>query len=296
LAGLAQDDEIQGGFQYNPDMVTVKEAQAEARAAASAYSETPAMDAQALLAHVVGETRAWVAAHPEAELSGKQAAVYAEKLAAVQAGTPLPYILGEWPFFGRAFAVMPDVLIPRPETELLIETALDWLGADDARRDAADVGTGSGIIAVTLACEMPDLRVTASDISEAALGVAQENARRHEAAVTFIETSLLHGVAGPFDLIAANLPYIPSEPLKALPIYGREPQVALDGGADGLRLIDGLLADAPRVLKPGGMLLLEIEAGAGEKTVRLARERFRDATMDVLPDLAGHERLVRIQT
>ena len=264
--------------------------------AANSHSDTPAADAQVLLARLLRRDRAWIIAHPEAELTAAQAANFETQLSAIAAGTPLPYVLGEWAFFGRDFHVTPDVLIPRPETELLIETALAWLDADPARTTVADVGTGSGIIAVTLAAERTALHVAATDVSSTALAVARQNADRHTASITFIETDLLSGVPGPFDLIAANLPYIPSEPLKALPIFGREPTLALDGGPDGLILIRRLLADAPLVLKPGGLILLEIEAGAGDRTMDVARENFPDATIDVLPDLAGHQRLVRIQT
>jgi release factor glutamine methyltransferase len=277
-------------------MKKVAEALVALRKAAQPYSDTPAADAQVLLAHLLDQPRSWVIAHGEALLDVEQSQRFEFHLGQVQAGTPLPYVIGTWSFFGRSFRVTPDVLIPRPETELLIETALGWLDADRQRLEVVDVGTGSGIIACTLAAERPALRVQATDISLQALEVARHNAGKLAVEIKFTLSDLLSNVQGPFDLIAANLPYIPTEPLKQLPIYGREPLIALDGGPDGLVLIRRLLAHAPRVLQPGGAILLEIEAEAGVRTTAVAREIFPNATIDVLRDLADQERLVRVLT
>ncbi len=262
------------------------------------HSDTPALDAQTLATHILGKSRAWLLAHPEYILSPKEEIRLAEAAARLQAGVPLPYVVGSWEFYGLRFTLTPDVLIPRPETELLVEQALAWLRHHPERRLAVDVGTGSGCIAITLAAHCADLQMLATDLSRAALAVARANASLHNVAqrIHFIQAdllSLLHGVR--FDLICANPPYIPSATLQRLPIYGREPGLALDGGEDGLRIIRPLLAQARRLLRPGGLLLMEIEASLGAAARQLARRLYPQAKVDVLPDLAGHDRLLRIQ-
>jgi len=259
-------------------------------------SETAGLDAQALLAQTLGRSRAWVLAHPEARLTERQAAELEHKLARLERGEPLPHVLGSWEFFGLEFAVSPAALIPRPETELLMDEALAWLRDHPHRRLAADVGAGSGCIAVTLAQRCPGLRVVASDISRAALELAQRNLVRHGVAerVALVEADLLAPGVQKFDLICANLPYIPAERLKSLRVSHWEPQLALDGGKDGLRQIRRLLAQAPERLAHGGLALLEIEERQGAAASALARRAFPQAAVGVLKDLAGRDRVVKI--
>jgi release factor glutamine methyltransferase len=277
---------------------TLSAALAEGAAALSAFSDTPALEAQTLLVHLTGRTRAGLLAHPEDPLGRETAAAYRAALRRRAAGEPLPYLLGEWEFFGRPFHVGPGALIPRPETELLVETALAWLKAHPDRRRAADIGTGTGIIAVSLAVEVPDLHVTATDVSEPALALARPNAARHAVSerLSFVQGDLLAALAAPVDLLCANLPYIPSGTLDGLPVARFEPRPALDGGPDGLHLIRRLLAGAPAALNPSGLALLEIEAGQGESAPALAHRHFPDAYIEVRPDLAGHPRLLVVQT
>jgi hypothetical protein len=175
------------------------------------FSDTPSMDASVLLAGLLDKPRAWVIAHPEASLVSAERAVLENALKRLEAGEPLPYILGHWEFYGLEFLLNPATLIPRPETELLVEQALEWLKDHPDRRRIADVGTGSGCIAISLACHLPDLRIIATDISGLALQAALANARRHGVSgpINFIQGNLLDGVAAQFDLICANLPYIP---------------------------------------------------------------------------------------
>ncbi|GAB4520574.1 MAG: peptide chain release factor N(5)-glutamine methyltransferase [Anaerolineales bacterium] len=259
------------------------------------HSETARLDAQVLLAHILQVPRTWVLIHPEAHLSAAQSAHLHTALQRLRAGEPLPYVLGEWEFYGRTFHLTPEVLIPRPETEHLVEAALEWLDAHPAARRLADVGTGSGCIAVTLAAERPALQVTALDISAAVLRVARRNACRHAAGVRFIQADLLAPLAPhACDLICANLPYIPTATLHGLEVYGKEPTLALDGGPDGLDLIRRLLTQAESRLASEGALLLEIEATQGESAPRAARGIFPNAHVDVLPDLAGRPRLLRV--
>jgi release factor glutamine methyltransferase len=260
-------------------------------------SETPALEAQVLLAHILGRQRSWVLAHPEICLSPEQSAELESRLTRLENCEPLPYVLQHREFFGLDFSVSPKVLIPRPETELLVEQALDWLRANPGRRSALDVGTGSGCIALALAVNVPDLHILASDISSEALAQAGENLDRiaGQARVEFILADLIPAVREPVDIICANLPYIPSDELAKLKVAGWEPRIALDGGPDGLSLIRRFLEQAPASLAPGGLLLMEIEAGQGEAALDLAGQAFPRAEIILLQDLAGRDRLVRIR-
>jgi release factor glutamine methyltransferase len=265
----------------------------------SGVSETPSLDAQTVLAHVLGATRAWVLAHPEASLSPKQENALNDALARLEGGEPLPYVLGHWEFYGLDFIVSPAVLIPRPETEMLVERALEWLRLHPGRRVVADIGTGSGCIAVSLAVNIPDLHVLATDVSLQALEVAKTNAEKHNVSecIQFIHADLLNLPPSafnlqPVDLITANLPYIPTSRLENLDVARREPRLALDGGADGLALIQRLLMTAPSNLAPGGMCLLEIDTEHGESAQAIARVALPQAEVSVTSDLAGHNRLL----
>jgi len=264
------------------------------------YSETARLDAQVLLAHLLEKSQVWVLAHPETVLTPAQTNKLEGYTARLLQGEPLPYILGHWEFFGLDFEVNQQVLIPRPETELLVENALDWLRIHPGRRFAADIGTGSGCIAVSLAVNISDINLIASDLNKEALETARRNAARHLVSerITFVQTDLLelpiNLCTPPVDLIVANLPYIPSPVLHTLPIYGHEPTLALDGGEDGLELIRSLLQHAPVCLSEKGCLLLEIEASQGVTSAALARSAFPSAQVQVLPDLSGLDRLLRI--
>ena len=199
-------------------------------------SETPGLDAQVILAHILGKPRSWVLAHPEFSLTPEQAVELERALARLEAGEPLPYVLGHWEFFGMDFSVNRQVLIPRPETELMVEQALTWLRRHPARRAALDVGTGNGCIALSLAIKIPDLHVLASDISPGALEQAQSNLHRYalQGRVQFILADLFPEVGGSFDLICANLPYIPSAELarlKGLEVAFPSPRLCTDNAA-----------------------------------------------------------------
>ena len=267
----------------------------------SQWSQT--LEMQVLLAHVTGRNRAWVLAHPEAALNAEQEQKFLALKARYEAGEPLPYLLGHWEFYGLDFQVTPDVLIPRPETELLIETALAWVRKRSTRGAGLrfiDIGTGSGIIPVTLATLLPEAEISATDLSPAALAVARLNAERHAVAqrITFFEADLFPFNLQPltFNLILSNPPYIPSETLHGLPIYGREPTLALDGGPDGLDIIRRLLAESQRRLAAGGALLVEIEYRQGPALREIARQHFPGAEIQILPDLAGLDRLLSVVT
>jgi len=265
-------------------------------------SDTPALDASVLVAHILDKPRTWVMAHPDVHLTPEQKKQLDESLLRLAEGEPFPYVLGHWEFFGLDFDITPGVLVPRPETELLVEKAIAWLQGSASRRVVADVGTGSGTIAVSIAVHVPGVHVLATDISSRALNVARDNARRFhvQEQIEFHECDLLPFKASPqsqisqVDLICANLPYIPTETLHGLPIFGREPTLALDGGTDGLDLIRRLLAAAPEWLAPNGMMLLEIESLRGTQALELAYEMFTGASIQLHQDLAGQDRLLQI--
>jgi release factor glutamine methyltransferase len=266
-------------------------------------SDTPALDASVLLAHILNQPRTWVVAHAELRLTPEQQKLLDDSLMRLEGGEPFPYVLGEWEFFGLKFDVTPNVLIPRPETELLVERAIAWLGESPVRRTIADVGTGSGVIAVSIAMHVPDAKIMATDISVDALHLAKKNARKFDVEhhIEFIHCDLLPPKPDLFtteqhlDLICANLPYIPTETLRGLPVYGREPSLALDGGADGLQLIRRLLQIGPEWLAPNGMMLLEIESTRGIQALDLACDLFSQATIHLHQDLAGQDRLLEIR-
>lgn len=271
--------------------------------------ETPALDAQVLLAHVLGKDRAWVLAHPEATLTPKQETTLETAIRKRQAGTPLPYILGQWEFFGLDFEVTPDVLIPRPETELLVETALAWLRTHPQYvYRFVDVGTGSGCISVALAVHVPRARLVATDVSAEALAVAFGNAVKHgvEDRIDFVECDLLPTDDDPWvvesdfelgaiNVLTANLPYIPTETLHKLDVYVQEPTLALDGGPDGLETVRRLLTLISGRMEPGSLVLLEIENRQGAAARLLARAAFPSAEVFIKKDLAGNDRLVVIE-
>ena len=279
-------------------VLTVRESLAKLKSQCAIWSDTPALDAQVLLCYICNKDRAWVLAHPERKLTADQQSALNVVISRVETGEPLPYILGHWSFYGLNFKINTETLIPRPETELMVENALQWLNAHPEHRSAIDIGTGSGCIAISLAVHIPDLQVTGSDISLAALEVATINAEKHDVAarLKFVHADLLPENLSSYNLICANLPYIPTKTLKGLDVFGREPTLALDGGPDGLRLIRRLLPQAARILAPEGLVLLEIEATQGEVALSLAGEFFPRSQIKLLPDLAGHDRLIRIET
>jgi release factor glutamine methyltransferase len=230
--------------------------------------------AELLLLHILGRDRTWLYAHPEESLSDAQAQAFTSLLARRAAGEPTQYLTGKQEFWGLEFEVMPDVLIPRPETEHVVEVTLDRLAVREIRAGRkqtltgeglhiVDVGTGSGCIAIALAKELLGACLTATDVSGAALAVAIRNAARHAVAdrIHFVECHLLDGVANAvFDLIVSNPPYIGRGDQDTLmrEVREHEPEVALYGGQEGYELYADLIAQTASALKPGGLLVLEL--------------------------------------
>ncbi len=260
------------------------------------HSESPCLDSLVLLGHISGKSKSELIAHPSPELSASQNQSLATAIKQLQDGIPLPYVLGEWEFFRLRFKVTPDILIPRPETEGLVELALDWLRANPGKRSCLEIGTGSGCIAVSLAKSVPDLQVIATDISLPALQVAKYNASRHAvmSQIHFLERDLFSGIPLPIDLLVSNLPYIPSDKLRSLDVYQSEPTLALDGGQDGLHYIKEVLKEAGQHLNPGGAVFLELDEDCGALALALAKEVWPGITTHLVQDLSGQDRYLSI--
>jgi release factor glutamine methyltransferase len=259
--------------------------------------------AELLLMHVLQRDRTWLYAHPEFELSPKDAAPYAELIERRSQGVPTQYLNGRQEFWGLEFAVGPGVLIPRPETEHVIEVALERLGTRRAEPlRIADVGTGSGCIAIALATELPRAEIVATDVSAAALDYAQKNAAHHCVSnrIQFLRADLLEAAMessgraeSHFDLIASNPPYVSRTDAASLPreVREHEPAEALFAGDDGLQIYPALIDEAARKLAPNGSLVLEIGYnGAQFVGSLLSASQWSD--LRVTRDLAGIERVV----
>jgi len=278
-------------------LITISQAHAQSVEILQKSSDNPNLDSQILLASTLEKPRTWVISHPEEKLSLSENARFQAGIISLVEGTPLPYIIGKWEFFGLDLFVTPDTLIPRPETELMVEHALQWLGDHPGHRIAADIGTGSGCIAIALAKNSTELTILASDISYSALKVAVKNSKMHEVGerIQFVESDLLPPLAIQFDMICANLPYIPAQKITALRIFGHEPDLALNGGEDGLDYITQLLTISPAYTKPGAILLVEIDSSQGREVLSIANEYFPSGEISLLQDLARNDRLIKIQ-
>ncbi|MDX8391015.1 MAG: peptide chain release factor N(5)-glutamine methyltransferase [Mariprofundaceae bacterium] len=251
---------------------------------------SPRLDAELLLCQVLDKGRSWLIAHANDHLTESDSGAFLEFIARRQAREPIAYITGIKEFWSREFLVTPAVLIPRPETEHLIEAVLEAFPDRSGAYHFCDIGTGSGCIAVTLACEFPQARITATDISPQALDVARKNAEKHGVA-TRIEWqqgdmfAAFDATDGPFDAIISNPPYVGRTEMEALePELTFEPRRALTDEADGLRYLQTLVEQAPDWLQPGGLLIVETGlCGLPEATVQMILNKE-------IHDLAGHLR------
>ncbi len=276
-----------------------------------AGSESPRLDAQVLLLAVLREERTVLVSHPERELASQEEQLYNQYISERALGKPVSYITGVKEFMGLEFAVNEAVLIPRPETELLVEEAVKELEAISREAEAVprvlDLCTGSGAIAISIRHFLPQAEVTATDLSEEALQVARENAGRilgeSEDSIRFLQGDLFEAFSdfqspgsGLFNLIVSNPPYIPAKVIDGLmpDVKDYEPRLALDGGADGLDIYRRLIPQAAAHLVPGGILLMEMGHDQGETVPDLCRQAGL-GNVTVLEDLAGLDRVVRAE-
>ncbi len=257
-------------------------------------------EAGGLLQHVIGRDRTFVLAHPEEQLTEGQLQIFQELLKRRAAGEPLQYLTAEQSFFGLDFEVAAGVLIPRPETELLVELALEAIQGTQASR-ICDVGTGSGCIAITLLHERTDAHAVAIDISAAAIEIAKRNAVRHqvESRLTFVHANCFSSLSPAefsFDLIVSNPPYLAEVDFPGLPreVKDHEPREALAGGPDGLDVVRRLLSESAAFLKPGGNLLIEIGFNQAS-AVQSLLEQQEWLVKGIRPDLQGIPRVVVLQ-
>ena len=260
-------------------------------------SLSPRLEAELLLGGAAGWGRAEVLGHPEREVSETAESAFRELIERRVAAEPMAYLLGEREFYGRVFKADRRALIPRPETELLVEIGMEgvkrWRELGVKPR-VVDVGTGSGAIAVSLAAETGAL-VIATDISLDALELAQENAYQHSARLEPVATDLLSGLRGPLHVVLANLPYVPRDRVLPPDVGRYVPAVALFGGIRGTELIERLLREARDVLAPGGELAVELDEEAQAAPIAaLARELYAQAEVRIRQDAGGYDRVVQI--
>ena len=255
-------------------------------------------EAGALLSHVIGKDRTFLISHAEDPIDEREQQLFEEVVGRRASGEPAQYIIGTQDFYGRAFRVTPAVLIPRPETELLVEAALQVM---NAAATICDVGTGSGCIAITLVCERSDARAVAVDVSGAALEVAKGNASEHSVGerIDFYVSDCFSGLeqnTDQFDLIVSNPPYVSANMLPGLQreVRDHEPLVALSPGADGLSIIRRLLNDSPSFLRKNGHLIMEIGFDQGDAVRNLIDENVW-TLKEIRPDLQCIPRIVILQ-
>lgn len=261
------------------------------------HAVSPArLNAEKLIGHALNMSRMDLYLQFDRPVSEAERQTLRELLRRRAAGEPLQHILGEADFYGRTFSCSDAALIPRPETEILVETALALIPKIGEVHTVLDVGTGSGVIAITLALERPGLRVIATDVSEAALQLAKKNAEKFSVTqnVTFLHTDLLTGCHqfAPLDMIVANLPYLPAALMDKLPAeVTRDPQNALHGGENGLDLIARLIVAAPTLLRDGAHLLLEFHPPQADELFKLL-DLSGFSQIRFIKDLSGRQRAV----
>lgn len=262
--------------------------------------EPPRLEAEVLLAHVLGLGRIDLYLQFERPLTEPELADLRSQLRQRARGTPLAYLTGEREFFGLRFSVKEDVLIPRPESELVVELALARLAARQGPILVADLGTGSGCLAIAIAVGAPSSRIDAVDISETAVQVASENATRLGVSdrVTVIQGSWGQPLErhGPYDLMVSNPPYVSSAELLALEpgVRDFEPKVALDAGPDGLGPYRDLLVDLPNMAAADATVLLEVDPRRAGSVAKLAAESWPSAKTELHRDLSGRDRVLEV--
>jgi release factor glutamine methyltransferase len=261
-------------------------------------ADSPRLDAEVLLAHARGCKRIELYTAFEEEPTEAVRTAFRELVGRRAKGTPVAYLVGQREFFSLNFEVTPDVLIPRPETESLVVRAIDLAKGQGGELRIADVGTGSGIIAVTMAKQVKKAQVMAIDISPAAIEVAKRNAEKHGVAerVQFVESDLLSNVAdSKFDLVLSNPPYVATDEMATLQadVRNHEPHLALDGGKYGTEIIERLIPQAAERLNRGGWLLIEVGAENAGRVEELVRGNTSFELAETIKDIANLPRVVQ---
>jgi release factor glutamine methyltransferase len=251
----------------------------------------------ALTTFILKQPTSWVLSHPEYQLDPKEEAVLNTSLSRLVSREPLAYITGKQSFFGLEFNVTLNVLIPRPETEILVEQAIQAAELFSRPLAIADVGTGSGCISISLAKSLSNVWIIATDISSNALRIAKENIHYHhvENHIRLVQVNLLIGIQKKFHIICANLPYIPTEKLNELSLLNHEPRLALDGGKDGLIFIRQLFQGIQGKLHAGGVVIIEIEHTQESRIINICKQLLPSASCTIVNDLAELPRVAVIR-
>jgi len=266
----------------------------------TAEIEDALVEAELLLCHILGVSKAQLYSQPERLLTAEEAGHLQQLVQRRLLREPTAYILERCEFYGFDFYLDRRVLIPRPETELLVEKAIEFVSPRLSAESGfiiADIGTGCGAVAISLALSLPEVRIYATDISDSALQVASVNCQRHKVGgrVKLLQGDLLEPLPEPVDVIVTNLPYIRDCELQKLApeITDYEPVIALSGGEDGLDKIRCLLHQAPGKIRPGGCLLLEVGQGQDEAVSSIINSHFPQAGVELIPDLSGINRVMK---
>jgi release factor glutamine methyltransferase len=268
----------------------------QSRKILSEISETADIEVNAILCDVLKTNLAWCLANSNLVLDQNTLAELNEKLKSLQVGIPLPYVLGKKEFFGHQFFVDENVLIPRPETELLVETAIEWINLHDKTRKVVDIGCGSGVIIISLLKNFFQIKGYGIDISRRALNVSNKNKNYHGIEnLEFVQMDCLSGISSKFDLIVANLPYIPEDSLSDLKVSKFEPDLALNGGKDGLLVINQLIEQIPSHLNSPGLALLEIQYDQSARVIQTAQNFLPNAAISVIKDYSSQDRIIKIE-
>lgn len=281
-------------------MISIHEALKEASDKLESKAATPLLDAQIMLCHVLDVDRLYLIVNRERILTKEEAYEYNRMIEKRLCGVPVQYIIGRQEFMGLDFNVAEGVLVPRPDTEILIEKVLDSIDKED-EYTIVDIGTGSGAITVSLAKYIKNSHVYSIDISKHALNIARQNAEKHDvlSKISFLSGSLFEplqdiSIAGKIDILVSNPPYIPTGDIDNLQVEVSkfEPRIALDGGEDGLDFYREIIDKAPEYLRSGGLIALEVGHDQARTVVDLMKEKKKYVNIEITKDLAGIERVV----
>ena len=276
--------------------ISIAEWRYQSRKLLAEVSETAEIEVNAVLCNVLNKNLAWCLGNSDFLLIQDDIKKLDEKFIALMDGIPLAYVLGEIEFFGNHFVINENVLIPRPETELMVETAIAWLNLHGESEKMADVGCGSGAIIISILKNFPDLKGFGIDISREALNITQKNKKYHHIRnLDFVQMDCLSGIQTKFDLIVANLPYIPEAIVEDLRVSTYEPRIALNGGLDGLDVINQLIEQIPGRLNKPGLALLEIQFDQAAPLIQKMRKLIPEAVISVIKDYSNHDRIIKLE-